>query len=72
MMASGLFMKYPIIPRWLPGLDPGLVRYLHNQMSFFFSLTLTLMMLTGLYMFFFPWLKKKFSKNYPPTPPASG
>jgi uncharacterized iron-regulated membrane protein len=43
--------------------DPMLVRYLHNKLSLLFSGILGAMMLTGLYLFLFPYLPNKREEN---------
>lgn len=53
MMVSGIFLKYPVfVMNNLKFIDLGLVRYLHNNVSVIFSITLFLMMATGLLMYF--------------------
>jgi uncharacterized iron-regulated membrane protein len=65
MAASGIAIKY----YWQPfGLDLGLLRYVHNQLSLIFTIALSLMALSGLCMYFFPaWksaeAKRQNSKN---------
>lgn len=74
MMVSGIFLKYPVfVMNNLKFIDLGLVRYLHNNISVVFSAALFLMMLTGLLMYFLPWLMRKKSvlSSAPPTQPTA-
>jgi hypothetical protein len=59
MGGTGTLMKYPSFFSSLPFIDLGLMRAVHNMMSIYFSIVLSLMMLTGLYMYLFPYLRKK-------------
>jgi hypothetical protein len=62
MAGTGLLMKYPKLAGG--AIDLGLMRYLHNQLSVYFTGVLVLMALTGLYMYVFPVLNKP---KQPPT-----
>lgn len=60
MMITGTMLKYTFIhTKLFSFIDLGYVRYLHNNLSTFFSLALGLMMLTGLGMYFLPTLMRK-------------
>lgn len=58
MAVTGLALKYALT--WF---DLGLVRYLHNQLSPFFGLALFVMILTGGFMYLFPWLNRQKSNQ---------
>ena len=52
MAATGTILKY--------GSDPnGVLRYVHNQLSPFFTIALVIMAFTGTYLYFFPWWAKR-------------
>lgn len=71
MGLTGMLLKFPKAARFLPGVDLNLVRYLHNEFSLYFSLFLITMILTGLYMYWYPWYaKRRASQKVPPTPQA--
>ncbi len=53
MGVTGLFMKYTSFAKSV-GVNPGLIRYLHNQMSGYFTIVLVIMMLTGIFMYVSP------------------
>lgn len=54
MAGTGLMLKY----YWQPfGLDLRMIRSLHNQMSGIFTIVLSLMALSGIYMYFFPYIQ---------------
>jgi len=59
MGITGSWLKFAFLVRLTPGLDFQLVRYLHNQLSPFFSLFFAIMTATGLYMYWFPWYSKR-------------
>ncbi len=59
MGITGSMLKYPIASSSIPGVSLRLVRYLHNQVSPFFGLLLFVMMVTGIYMYWFPWYTKR-------------
>ncbi|OGG08861.1 hypothetical protein A2154_02200 [Candidatus Gottesmanbacteria bacterium RBG_16_43_7] len=58
MTITGTTMKYP----YLSPIDESLARSLHNLLSPFFALIFLSMMLTGGYMYIYPWLQKYFRK----------
>jgi hypothetical protein len=55
MAGTGMLLKYPIIS------DTGLIRRIHNNLSPIFGGALFIMMITGIYMYVFPLLKKRSS-----------
>ena len=57
MALTGLILKYPALSLNLINL--GLVRYLHNQLSPLFGIVLTLMIITGIWMYLYPALQKR-------------
>ena len=58
MTITGLALKFPQVFK-LPFLSPSFVRFLHNALSPFFAAALGVMILTGLFMYVFPWILKK-------------
>jgi len=57
MALTGSILKYPILSFNL--FDLNLIRYLHNQLSPFFGIVLTFMIITGIWMYFYPELQKR-------------
>lgn len=55
---TGLFLKYPFISSRLNFLDLGMMRYIHNQLSPWLTVTLLLMALSGVLLYFSPWSRK--------------
>ncbi|MFA5831466.1 MAG: hypothetical protein WC878_06570 [Candidatus Paceibacterota bacterium] len=55
MAGTGTMLEYSVS---FFGLDLGLVRYVHNKLSIYFTVVLVLMMITGLYMYIFPVLNR--------------
>lgn len=53
MAGTGTIMKYESIGESM-NIDAGLVRYLHDNVSIFFTATLVLMMTSGIIMYFVP------------------
>jgi hypothetical protein len=68
MMGTGIVLKYSFIATRFQLLDLGLMRYLHNTFSLFFSIALSFMILTGLLLYFLPVLirRKAVSSQVPP------
>jgi hypothetical protein len=58
MSISGILSKF-IFFNSLPFIEIGLIRKLHNDLSIYFVLSLTVMMITGLYMYIFPLLQNR-------------
>jgi len=58
MAITGVMLKYPKIGYKL-GLDGQIIRYIHNQLSPWLTITLMLMAGTGLFMYFYIGLKRK-------------
>ncbi len=71
MMGTGLLMRYPGFQADFVGaLDPGLIRYLHNRVSTYFAIVLTLNILTGIVMYIFPaWQRRRAVRSAPPSEP---
>jgi len=63
MAFSGIILKYPFISAKITFLDLGMIRYVHNQLSPFFTITLMIMLVTGLLIYLTPWLNKITKKN---------
>jgi uncharacterized iron-regulated membrane protein len=55
-----------------PFFDYAATRTLHNQLSTVFAITLGAMMVTGIYMYIYPWLIQLSRRKTvtPPTPPS--
>lgn len=73
MAGSGLLLKYPsFVSQSLSFIDLGLLRYLHNRLSPWFGILLTLMALTGVVMYFYPvYMKRKAATRKGPGEPAN-
>ena len=55
MSVTGLILKYPTLSiHYLPFLDLGLIRYIHNEFSLYFIAVLFVMAVTGIFMYVFP------------------
>ncbi len=59
MAGTGSLLKYSSFASKISFIDLGLVRYLHNNLSPWFTLALVIMTLTGLVMYFYPWYIKR-------------
>ncbi len=70
MGVTGLAMKYPKFSQVL-NLDLGMLRYVHNQLSLIFVIVLGSMMLTGLYLYFYPLYQKRRIRLSTPTPDST-
>ena len=57
MAFTGMILKNPGIGQTL-GLNSSLIRYLHNNFSLVFVSILSMMMVTGLVMYLFPYFKR--------------
>ena len=62
MGTTGLFLKYYFLGRLL-GVDSGLMRIVHNQVSPYIGFVLGVMMVSGVYMYIYPSLIKYFNKK---------
>ncbi|MFH0873892.1 MAG: hypothetical protein V1846_03620 [Candidatus Komeilibacteria bacterium] len=76
MAITGSAMKY-FVGANIFGLNSSAIRYLHNQLSLIFTVTLAAMMFSGLYMYLFPILIARSRKRRAaaenlrtPPPPA--
>jgi len=58
MSPTGAIMKFPEISKTFSFINPLTARYIHNQVSPFFSIALMIMLLTGGYMYLFTLPKK--------------
>ena len=58
MSISGILLKFTFFNSF-PFIEIGLIRKLHNDLSIYFVLSLTVMLITGLYMYIFPLLKNR-------------
>ena len=57
MAFTGFFMKYTdLAPSFM---DLGAITALHNGLSIWFTITLVLMTISGLFMYFIPYLRTK-------------
>lgn len=65
-MLTGLTMKYP---GWYPFFDQTATRLLHFQTSGWFAFAFGIQMITGIIMYFSPWLQKTFRKPILPQTP---
>lgn len=60
MSVTGIILKYPsFFSQKITFLDLGLTRYLHNEISLYFSASLIFMAITGIYMYIFPLLNSR-------------
>lgn len=58
MSFTGTVMKFPNLSEFM-GVDLVSMRSLHNFISAYFVVIFLLMMFTGVYLFLFPYLKKR-------------
>lgn len=58
MGITGLALKYVWLAQVLPG-NFQLWRFLHNQLSPLFALFLTVMAVSGLYLYWYPWYSRR-------------
>jgi len=56
---TGSLLKFTKLTVLIPGINVSFIRYLHNEFSPFFSVFLGLMILSGLYMYWYPWYTQK-------------
>jgi hypothetical protein len=57
MSFTGAYLKYPWLRKVVP-LDTLFLRNIHNQLSPFFTIALTVMAITGIVMYIIPLLKR--------------
>jgi hypothetical protein len=55
MSGTGTILKFPLKFR---SLDLAYIRFLHNELSIYFTISLFLMMISGIYMYIFTFPKK--------------
>jgi hypothetical protein len=68
MATTGAIMKYSaVFSKYMSFIDLGMVRYIHNNLSPFFTAALGLMALSGLYMYFYTLPARKKSASTPPS-----
>lgn len=70
MSVTGIMLKYSFFRDWR-FLDLGLIRYLHNEFSIYFAVSLGIMMLTGFAMYLFPLMRRKPSSKPLTTTPQT-
>ncbi len=59
MALTGLMLKYTsFFSKYFGFIDLGMIRYVHNNLSVYFTIVLVLMAVTGLYMYFFTLPKR--------------
>lgn len=58
MALSGILLKYPSLSSQT-SLDLRLIRYIHNNLSPFFSVMLTIMVVTGIIMYVYPLSRRR-------------
>ncbi len=73
MGITGVLLKFPsIAANYLMFIDMGYIRFLHNNLSTYFAVVFFLMMLTGIWMYFYPsWSAWRKRKQGPPIPPPT-
>lgn|SRR3989338_10284829 len=65
MTFTGTFMKFPFLIKYADFLNIIQLRQLHNAFSPYFSLTILIMLLTGVFMYLYPFLTKKENSTKP-------
>jgi len=73
MAGTGAMMRYPRWFGWLPSwFTLSKARYLHGNVSTYFTIVVVIMALTGAYMYFYPlWQEHKQKRNLNKTEPSS-
>ncbi|VVA43985.1 conserved hypothetical protein [Candidatus Roizmanbacteria bacterium] len=59
MAGTGTLLKYTFISEKLTFIDLGLIRFLHNNLSPYFAIVFLGMLITGLFMYIFPFTRNK-------------
>jgi len=59
MAITGILLKYTFFATKFNFIDLGLVRYIHNNLSPYFTIAFFGMIITGLILYFFPFVKNK-------------
>ena len=62
MTITGLALKYSAVSRWLK-IDEGLARYIHNQLSPYFAIVLGVMVITGWFLYLYPFLARRLHRS---------
>ena len=70
MSVTGVILKYSFFSD-RAYIDLGLIRYLHNEFSIYFAVSLGIMMLTGIMMYLFPLIRRKPSSKPITTTPQT-
>ncbi len=71
MMGTGILMKFPtLVTNGLTFINLSYVRYLHNQLSVYFSAVLAGMIITGSWMYLYPIIIRRRAAKQAPQPPA--
>ncbi len=74
MTVTGTLLRYPgFAVKYFSFFDPVFIRFIHRNLSTYFSVVLAAMMLTGLWMYLYPYLtrhKKEPPQNLPPQGPV--
>ena len=69
MMITGVIMKYPgFFMTLFPSADLSFSVTIHTNISTYFVLALLVMMITGLYLYLYPWIQKRISSRKPSGP----
>lgn len=63
MSVTGTILKFPQMQNAI--LEIGLMRYIHNALSPLFSLSLFVMIVTGIVMYIFPLTRRKSAPSQP-------
>ncbi|MFA6909225.1 MAG: hypothetical protein WC289_05095 [Patescibacteria group bacterium] len=67
MAATGLLLRYQsFTSEYFPLLSLGQIRFLHNKLSVYFAIILILMIITGLWMYFYPVVTRHRHHKQPP------
>lgn len=63
MGISGTIMKFEDFFEQFDFINLRILKYIHSEMSIYFSIALAIMTISGVYMYIFPLLKKKSLPN---------
>lgn len=59
IMPTGILLNYSFLYSYFSFINPGNVRQIHAFVSPYFSISILIMMITGVIMYIFPLFKKK-------------
>ncbi|NTU46480.1 hypothetical protein HGA88_02545 [Candidatus Roizmanbacteria bacterium] len=59
MAGTGSYLKFTFVSTLFSFIDFGLVRTIHSNLSPLFSFVLAVMVITGIYMYVFPYVRRK-------------